>query len=87
MTQGERLVWAAAYAKEFDLRNPPRECCLPKNDAMWREWEESQVHQAIELACCAVAYMRRVRGDIQNGYGKDSDVAQMLDDILEGEVA
>jgi hypothetical protein len=82
LTPGERMVWAAVYAKERDIRNPPRDLNYPKNVEALREWERGQAYHAIESACYAVQAMREAADHMKNGFGEDSDVYQMFVDML-----
>jgi len=72
MTNGEKMVWAAVFAKEFDLSK----CGC---DA---EKESTMVHQAIEEAAGAVYYMRKERDSIIEGFGESSDVTVLLNEIM-----
>jgi hypothetical protein len=70
MTEGEKVVWAAVFAREFDLHNPPRQClgASRETDQLWREWEQSKCHSAAEVASAAVMHLREQREAIEEGH-------------------
>jgi hypothetical protein len=82
MTDGEQLVWAAVFAKLYDLSNPPPHVTKPGRDKVWRAWERGQVVDAVERAGHAVRYLREIRGHVKEGFGDNSDVYQMLVEML-----
>ena len=63
MTSGEKLIWAAMYARE--LRYGVGD-------------EPSMVATAVENAWAAVQCLREVTDTVSNGWGEDSEVFQML---------
>ena len=66
MTTLETMVWAAVFAKHFDIGNPPAHV-MPHahggNDAPWGEWERGQAQEAGSHANGAVEYLREIRSD------------------------
>jgi hypothetical protein len=86
MTEGEKLVWAAAYATKYmENMQPsriPKECLVPSGDKKWHEWEQSQVANAIEHASCAVRYMREAQTRVREGWGPGSETYLMLEEML-----
>lgn len=83
MTDGEKMIWAAAFVKKLDLSNPPREVVLPGNTEQWKEWESTQTHHAIEWASGAVEHAREELKSIEEGFGKSSSVYRMLKAMVE----
>ena len=81
MSHGEQLVWAAVFAKEFNLKNPPPHTANDRE--AWGQWEEGQVSSAIEIASCAVGYLRESGARIEEGFGADSDVYLRLLQVLD----
>lgn len=84
MTLNERLIWAAVFAREFDLRNPPRGVVLPGRSDKWKEWEAAKVHQAMEAACNAVVHARIERGPFIEGWA-GYPMAAMVEEMLSEE--
>jgi len=89
MTEGERLVWAAAYAATLDrnLKSPRPNFAAdhPSYDeynAKIAEWETCGIHGAIESAGYAVCYLRDHAESIKLGYGENSATYTMLCGIL-----
>jgi hypothetical protein len=80
MTQGERLVWAAAFVKQFTISNPPIGH-TPDRDNAWAEWERAQTVSAVEYASAAVLLLRTVRDDVAEGF-EGFDTSQWLDEML-----
>lgn len=69
MTDPEKMIWAAVYAREFNLRNPPSHCLSGEgSDERWAEWEANKCHQAAEVASAAVEHLREQRESIQEGH-------------------
>ena len=79
MTSGERLIWAAAFAKHYDISSPGK---VVEDNARWRQWEELRTVQAIECAGGAVERCRESLADVRTGFGEDSETYKMLADIL-----
>lgn len=85
MTEGEKMVWAAVYAKKRDLSNRPSDCIIGEgSDERWRQWEEDQTVSAIEHANYAVQAMREALPAVIEGYGEDDDTTRHLKDMLRG---
>ena len=83
MSEGERLVWAAAYAAL--LRERQADCrAQPSYHRRQAELERGAVHDAIEGACYAVGSMREERDAIEAGFGDGGEVVSMLDEMLGG---
>lgn len=82
MTANEKTIWAAVFAKELNLRNPPPYCCGPTPEAKeaWIEWEQIQVHRAVENAAFAVLHLRQERAAVAEGW--DDEVSLFLDQML-----
>lgn len=78
LNDGEKLVWAAVFAKYHDLRNPPPGMATPSNDEQWKKWEQGQIASAVEHAYSAVVYLRKAHGYIEEGFGADSDTYKMF---------
>ena len=85
MTNGEKMVWAAVFAREMEaLKNPPP-YVFADPDIKWKEWEHSQTCSACEVACGAVDRLREVvsTGRLYEGFGDIGGVVQMATDITE----
>lgn len=80
MTDGEKMVWAAVFAKHYDLSSPPRD--VVHDTKKWQAWESAQVHIAIECAAGAVERMREEVEAIAKGFGADSLVTIALADMV-----
>ena len=76
MTEGEKLVWAAAFASLWAQQ---------KHDN-YQYGTPVYVAGAVEGAWGAVYEMREVRPTVAEGYGADSEVCRMLDEMLKGGV-
>ena len=72
MTDGEKMIYAAVFAKEANLRNPPGGMCRPGNGDEWRRWEADQIASAAEYASTMVEYYRIAGARIIDGWGEDS---------------
>lgn len=88
MTKNERMIWAAAYVKHFDLKNPPSRCLSgPNSVEEWCKWEDQQCVSAMENAANAVGRARRNRAEFLEGWeGCDCAdmVAQMIPEVDDG---
>lgn len=73
MTNGEMMVWAAAFVKHADLSNPPSHVLKPDNDEAWAEWERCKISSAVEHAETMVNYLRESLPRIAEGWGKTDD--------------
>jgi hypothetical protein len=80
MSPGEKMIWAAAYAKYYDLSSPAPG--LVNDAAKWKEWESAQVHGAIEFAGYAVENAREHLGAVKDGFGATSSTYLMLKAVL-----
>jgi hypothetical protein len=61
MTEGEKLIWAAIYAKEFiaNTSSPPEYlCCHSSTDRERREWEYDQAADAAEFATASIEILK-----------------------------
>ena len=74
MTEGERMVWAAAYARYFmdDYE---------KQQQYGKRWHRS-IPSAIEWAWSAVREMREAKQKVIEGWGDDNDVTLMLKEMI-----
>ena len=83
MTEGERMIWAAAYAgylgKHLEGVNPPDHVIADR--AKWIEWERKQVCRAAEWAWACVGNLRDGRERIAQKYAPS--IAAMVDCMLE----
>lgn len=71
MSEGEKVIWAAVFAREFDLHDPPKRCLVgldEETDKAWAEWEQGQCHSAAEVASAAVMHLREQREAIEEGW-------------------
>jgi len=66
MTAAEQMVWAAVFAKEYDIHNPPSSAIA--DDDKWKEWELSQLTSAAECAGGAVSALRGAQEAIREGW-------------------
>ena len=80
MTEGEKLVWAAAYVQGMQkVLNP-----LPgQHGASTADAEKTITKLSIENACHAVTYMREAPTEVVAEYGGASDVWKQLREMLE----
>lgn len=72
LTENEKLIWAAVFAKNFSLSNPPSHVVNPNADDEWRKWEANQTLEAIEEAASSITHLRSAREALQEGWGDDS---------------
>lgn len=81
MTDGERMVWAAAYSgyllKHVDGKFPP-DMSLPQK---WIDWEEEKVRLAAEWAWACVANLRQNLDGIQRKFSPS--ISEMAACIVE----
>ena len=77
------MVWAAVFAREFNLHNPPSHVLRPGNQDKWAEWEQTQAASAAEVACGAVQHLRELPPRIVEGFGGDSDVYELLQEMMD----
>jgi hypothetical protein len=88
MTNGERMVWAATYAVNYvkEMSTQWEHCCGARSNAEYTklrdEAEEVAIHSAIESASCAVRHLRDAEPEIREGWGEDSDVFKMAEEML-----
>lgn len=83
LTDPEKMIWAAVFARESDLHNPPSRCCKPTEEAReaWAKWEKERIHMAAEIASTAVEHLREQREalvDGNKGFATASFVNQMV---------
>jgi hypothetical protein len=66
MTKGERLVWAAAFARALEkCANPPAASMGARGDKkMLAEWERACTVAAVESAAFAVVRLRQAHDDV-----------------------
>ncbi len=76
MTEGEKLVWAAAFACDWRLQHRDNH----------RYGTPVHVATAVENAWAAVQELRGVRRVVVEGWGADSPVVAMLEEMLKGGV-
>ena len=71
MTEGEKMVWAAAYAAGWivETHNPHRR-------------KPVQVSTCIENAWAAVVEMREAKQAMVDGWGADDDATKMHQEML-----
>lgn len=72
MTNGEQLVWAAAYADKYGRMI----------QELLDTGRSIQIAECIENAASAVLEMRHAYSDVQDGWG-EGDTLSMLEEILE----
>lgn len=72
MTQGEKMVWASAYAIEYMGQQKDRAGLGIK----------PSVETAVELAWAAVFYLRKSRDAVKDGWGDDFEGLEMLDEMI-----
>lgn len=84
MTEGERMVWAAAYASKLTdaMRSPPP--AAMQDLAYYRRWEEGVVNGAVEHASKCVDRMRAALPRIEEGEGADAPMAVRLREMMDG---
>jgi len=80
MTEGEKMIWAAAFIRSFRdgiayLNSSP----MPN---LTNDFYEGFTHSAAEVAAGAVRYLRDYKAGIIEGFGEDSEVSQMLKEML-----
>lgn len=92
MTDGEKLVWAAAYVKEFRFDEVPNHVIMEENEwknggergkSPWEEWELDRAASAAEYASSVVSRMRDIRERILEGWGEDSYIYKMFCEMVE----
>jgi len=77
MNTVERGIYAAVWAKEYDIHDPPKEVCYPDNGGKWEQWEKDQAANAAICAAYAVQRFREAGKEIVDGQGKGSDVHRL----------
>ena len=92
LSDGEKMVWASAYASEYTrrIKNRPSSACGVGEEvqARGKQWAEEQACCAIESAWEAVHAMRSSRKRVVEGFGEStsdeswSDVTKMLEEML-----
>ena len=86
MTDGERMVWAVAFAREYReaIRNPPGDVIrLDMSDRSkdhWKKWEQDQAVSASETAYAVISRLREIRPNIIEGFG-EGEMLSMYNDI------
>lgn len=70
MTNPEKMIWAAVFARESDLHSPPSRCCKPNEESRkeWAEWEAERIRMAAETASHAVEHLREQREALVEGH-------------------
>lgn len=82
MTDGEKMVWAAVFAKELNLHNPPSRCLVGKDaDKEWTKWEAAQVQSAIESAGYAIEHLREAEPGVYGGHGLCSIITKCYSEL------
>lgn len=86
MTNGEKMVWAAVFAREMEvLHNPPPYVVMDQDRTKWEEWEQEQACSAAEIACAAVDHLRDIinTGRLHHGFGDIGGVVQMALEMIQ----
>lgn len=74
MTEGEKMVWAAAYASKYSSEYYYKNTILADY--------KIDIPSIIEFACTAVKDMKGARDDVETGFGATDDIYLMLKEIL-----
>ena len=83
MSQGEKLIWAAVFARECSLHNPPPHVLRPGKEQAWEDWELDQFVTAAEIAGGAIEYLReKVPARVLEGFGQESSTYKMLMEMV-----
>ena len=77
----ERMIWAAAFIKDFDISDPPYS--MAKDANKWEDWEKSQTLQAMEYACGVIWHLRNAVKPFEKDFGKDSYVTKILREMMD----
>lgn len=80
LTQGEKMVWVAAFMCERERVVATLDRTTTTNEAM--RIGGKAVRLGVESAAGTVKQLRSKREEIEGYYGEDSDVAQMLRAML-----
>ena len=81
MTDGEKMIWAAAFARNYTPEIPPPH--VVRESQMGRElWELQLAAAAAECAWAAVLGAREAVGEVANGWGDDSDTYAMIVEMV-----
>lgn len=94
LTPGEKMVWAAVFARESNTRGTLTRAHQwaeensykyhePEVHEKWLEEERDALCQAAEIAGSQVQMLRACLTEVEEGWGENSDIANMLKDILE----
>ncbi len=81
MTDGERMVWAAVYARNYNRIDKSEG--RPDGSQAAQEWAKAKVMDSIERAGCAVEYLREVREELKEWFGDDSDIHKMYLEMVD----
>lgn len=80
MTDGEKLIWAAAFAKCLDNPAPPAH--VVNDPTRYGQWELARTNAAIEYAGVVVERVRESAHTVEDGYGEDSSTYLLLKAML-----
>lgn len=80
MTDGEKLIWAAAFAKCLDNPTPPAH--VANDPTRYGQWELARTEAAIEYAGDVVERVRESEHTIKDGYGDASPTYLLLKAML-----
>jgi hypothetical protein len=82
MTAGEKMVWAAVFAREFMAAYGDPPAAVMRNEAAMEAFENDAAENAAETAGHVVERLRAIRGMCEDNYGLDNDVVHMLHAML-----
>lgn len=80
MSQGEKMIWAAAFVRHLDIANPPAD--VVRDPEVWGAWERDRAADAVEAANVAVDLAQRALARVAEGWGADSECYQQLAEML-----
>ena len=83
MTDGEKMIWAAAFALEMskEAKETPRHLLPADSKAAYKEWHRDFTIGAMEAAGCAVKALRE-NAEAFRDQGSSDRFKTMLDSML-----
>lgn len=82
MTQGEKMVWAAVFAKGYQKAIHPDPHIALFDDEHKKIFYQGCLEEAIGDACSAIRRLRAEGKRLENAAWCEEDVANMLEEML-----
>lgn len=82
LSDGEKMVWAATFALNYNktISNPPNK--MVPNTSEWLSWNREQLGMIVEECTHAIRHLRSVHDEVLGVVGKHSESYRYLLQML-----